>query len=120
MKKNILLIFAAAALLCTGCSLDEYPLNGPSTGSFPSTGEEARAGVLGAYKNLANNLQQAIKVRGITLFANATNLLTLTNYYQGYDPENTFTTSGDGVTTGSVANNYPLVKTYTFGVDIKF
>ena len=58
MKKNILLIFAAAALLCTGCSLDEYPLNGPSTGSFPSTGEEARAGVLGAYKNLANNLQQ--------------------------------------------------------------
>ena len=63
---------------------------------------------------------KAIKVRGITLFANATNLLTLTNYYQGYDPENTFTTSGDGVTTGSVANNYPLVKTYTFGVDIKF
>ncbi len=42
----------------TGCSLDEYPMNGPSTGSFPSTAAEAQAGVLGAYKNLANNLQQ--------------------------------------------------------------
>ena len=61
-----------------------------------------------------------IGVSKLTLFANATNLLTLTNYWQGYDPENMFTTSGDGVQAGATATNYPLVSTYTFGVDIKF
>lgn len=70
--------------------------------------------------NLPKRWVKAVGVRGVTLFANATNLLTISNYYQGYDPENCFTSSGDGVTTGAVANNYPLVKTYTFGVDIKF
>ena len=61
-----------------------------------------------------------IGVSKLTLFANATNLFTLTNYWQGYDPENMFTTSGDGVQAGATATNYPLVSTYTFGVDIKF
>lgn len=60
------------------------------------------------------------KISNLTLFANATNLFTLTNYWQGYDPENMFTTSGDGVQAGATATNYPLVSAYTFGVDIKF
>lgn len=60
------------------------------------------------------------KISNLTLFANATNLFTLTKYWQGYDPENMFTTSGDGVQAGATATNYPLVSTYTFGVDIKF
>lgn len=70
--------------------------------------------------SLPKKWMHKIKLHDITFFANGTNLLTLTPYYQGYDPENCFTNSGDGVTTGAVANNYPLVSTYTFGVDIKF
>ena len=59
-------------------------------------------------------------IGSLTLFANATNLFTLTKYWQGYDPENMFTTDADGVQAGASATNYPLVSTYTFGVDIKF
>lgn len=58
MKKNIFSAIIALAFVASACSLDEYPMNGPSTGSFPSSAEEAQAGVLGAYKNLANNEQQ--------------------------------------------------------------
>lgn len=69
--------------------------------------------------SLPSKWVKAIKMRDITLFANGENLFTVTNYYQGYDPENMYTNSGDGVATGS-ATNYPLVKTFTLGVDIKF
>lgn len=57
---------------------------------------------------------------GLMFFANATNLFTITNYYQGYDPENQYSGGTDGATTGAFASNYPLVKNYTFGVEIKF
>ena len=60
-----------------------------------------------------------IGLGGVMLFANAQNLLTLTNFYQGYDPEVNFSGDGDGVTLGS-ASNYPQVKTFTAGVEIKF
>lgn len=70
--------------------------------------------------SLPKKWMKAAKMKSVTIFANATNLLTFSRYYQGYDPENTFTGSGDGVVTGAVASNYPLVKTFTFGVDIKF
>lgn len=53
---NIFICMAIASAAVIGCSLDEYPLNGPSTGTFPSTAEEAQAGVLGAYKSVANNV----------------------------------------------------------------
>ena len=56
MKKIIIISFTLGVLL-TSCSLKESPLNGPSTGTFPSTGEEARAGLFSAYKSLANNVQ---------------------------------------------------------------
>lgn len=58
MKKNIILTIFVAAFAMTSCSLEENPLNGPSTGTFPSSAQEAQAGVLGAYKNLANSIQQ--------------------------------------------------------------
>lgn len=54
--KNILktILYSAITLSFSACSLDEFPLNGPSTGTFPSSGEEAEAGVLGAYKAISN------------------------------------------------------------------
>ena len=56
MKKTIILSFILGVLF-TSCSLNETPLNGPSTGTFPSTEEEVRAGLFSAYKSLANNVQ---------------------------------------------------------------
>src|SRR5690606_21768180 len=38
--------------LLTGCELDKFPLNGPTTGTFPATEEEALMGLYGAYKGL--------------------------------------------------------------------
>ena len=54
MKKYIISILLSAVML-SGCTLDREPLTGPSTGSFPASAEEAQAGVLAAYKSLANN-----------------------------------------------------------------
>ena len=58
MKKQIAYFAIAIASLLTGCSLDREPLTGPSTGTFPASFDEAQAGVLAAYKSLANNIQQ--------------------------------------------------------------
>ena len=56
MKKNIIFILISVLLL-TACdkALERYPLNGPSTGTFPASEEEALSGVLVSYKNLANS-----------------------------------------------------------------
>ncbi len=54
--KKIFISFMAAALVLSGCNeaLDRHPLNGPASGTFPSSEEEALAGVLAAYKGWAN------------------------------------------------------------------
>jgi len=57
MKKHLLLSLISVTLLFEACTLDRYPLTGPSTGTFPASEEEALAGLLAAYKNLANNVQ---------------------------------------------------------------
>ena len=57
MKKNILAILLSVVLL-SSCSLDREPLTGPSTGTFPASAEEAEAGLLAAYKSLANDVHQ--------------------------------------------------------------
>lgn len=55
MKKTFTFtIIALAATLAVSCSLDREYQNGPATGSFPASAEEARAGVLVSYKNLGN------------------------------------------------------------------
>lgn len=58
MKKYIAFFALATALFTAGCSLDRIPLTGPSTGTFPASFDEAQAGVLAAYKSLANNIEQ--------------------------------------------------------------
>ena len=58
MKKSLIYILFCTAMLCTGCSLDRFPLNGPSSGTFPASEEEAQAGVLSAYKSIANMQRQ--------------------------------------------------------------
>ena len=54
------------------------------------------------------------------VFVNAQNLFTITDFYQGFDPEVAYSGSGDGVELGAVAYNYPQVKVVTMGVELKF
>ena len=73
--------------------------------------------------SLPKKLVRKAGLGGVMFFVNGANLFTWTNFYQGFDPEVNF--SGDfdggnnGVTLGA-ANNYPQVKTFTGGVEIKF
>lgn len=50
--KKAFLGITLGSLLLTGCELDKFPLNGPTTGTFPATEEEALMGLYGAYKGL--------------------------------------------------------------------
>ncbi len=52
IKKIFLGITLLASFLFGGCELDRFPLNGPTTGTFPATQEEAVMGLYGAYKGL--------------------------------------------------------------------
>ncbi|MGL4853293.1 MAG: SusC/RagA family TonB-linked outer membrane protein [Phocaeicola sp.] len=49
-------------------------------------------------------------IKGLRLFANGNNLFTVSNLPLGMDPESP----------EELQNGYPLVKTYTFGVEVKF
>ena len=51
MKKILLYIVTIATAL--SCSLDRFYENGPSTGTYPSTPDEALSGLLACYKGLA-------------------------------------------------------------------
>ena len=53
MLKKIIYLIVSGSLLLSSCSLDREPLNGPSTGNFPASEEEAMAGLYAAYKGLS-------------------------------------------------------------------
>ena len=53
MLKKIFRLIVSGSLLLTGCSLDYEPMNGPSSGTFPASEEEAMAGLYAAYKGLS-------------------------------------------------------------------
>lgn len=67
-----------------------------------------------------------IGLKSALVYVNAQNLFTFTNFWQGYDPEVAYGADGtgdyDAVKMGgaSSANNYPQVKIYTIGLDLKF
>jgi len=73
----------------------------------------------GAYMRLKNlvigytlpkSLLKKMKIEHLRLFANGQNLFTIHNAYKGFDPENE-------VNSGSF---YPVMQTFTFGIDIRF
>ena len=53
MKKIAIIFIAVISVM--GCSLDRKPLNGPSTVGFPSSEDEAVAGIYAAYEAVAQN-----------------------------------------------------------------
>ena len=54
MKRKRFLQIALIGLLFMGCELDRIPLNGPTTGTFPASEEEATMGLYAAYKGLSS------------------------------------------------------------------
>lgn len=59
--------------------------------------------------NLSPNVLKKIHIEGLRIYANAENPLTFDHYRKGWDPE--INSSGDF---------YPILATYTFGVNLKF
>lgn len=66
---------------------------------------------------------QKLGLNGVYVYANAQNLFTFSNFWNGYDPEVGYGGDASGdfdvVSLGS-ANNYPQVKIISMGIDIKF
>ncbi|MFV0418701.1 MAG: SusC/RagA family TonB-linked outer membrane protein [Dysgonomonas sp.] len=60
---------------------------------------------------LPKKITTKLGIANARIYANGQNLFTKHNSYQGYDPENSFTSSG---------LYYPVMQTYTFGIDINF
>ena len=60
--------------------------------------------------SVPESLIRRYSVQHVRLYASAQNLFTFSDAYKGYDPENS-------VDSGSF---YPLMQTYTFGIDIRF
>lgn len=70
--------------------------------------------------NIPQVFVEKIGLRSAFIYINGQNVFTQTNFYQGYDPEINYNASAaEGVTLGS-GGFYPQVKTFTFGVDLKF
>lgn len=73
--------------------------------------------------NLPKTFLRKLKLSDVYIYGNAQNLLTISNFWKGFDPEVGYggDPSGDFdvVSLGS-ANNYPQVKVFSVGVDIKF
>ncbi|MFT4094037.1 MAG: TonB-dependent receptor [Niabella sp.] len=69
---------------------------------------------------LPGNFLKRTGLKGVFVYLNGQNVFTKTRFYQGYDPEINYNADAtDGVSLGD-GNYYPQVKTYTFGIDIKF
>ena len=73
--------------------------------------------------SLPDKWMKKIKMKSIYIYASGQNLFTFDKFWDGYDPEVGYggDSSGDFdvVSLGS-ANNYPQVRTFTFGLQIKF
>jgi len=61
----------------------------------------------------APKMLEKMHLAGLTVYASGRNLKTFTNWI-GWDPENNYQTRGSG----DFANNYPLARTFVFGVNV--
>lgn len=95
-----------------------YPrlaVNDRANNTQPSThwlvnGAYLRLKTLQLAYNLPSNLFKNKMIKGIRMFVNGNNLLTFSKMPTGMDPESPET----------LQSGYPLVRTYTFGAEIKF
>ena len=100
----------------------EYPILVPeanSSDNFVTSDKWVRNGAYMRVKNLIvgytlpKNWSNKIKIDNARVFVSGQNLFTISNFYKGYDPE-----VGYG---GSLGGEfYPIMQTFTFGLDLKF
>lgn len=69
-------------------------------------------------KILSDNFFGGGVISGLRLYASALNLFTITDY-SGYNPE-VSSNGGDAITAGEEFGNYPIAKTFTFGINVTF
>ncbi|WP_262247490.1 SusC/RagA family TonB-linked outer membrane protein [Parapedobacter soli] len=100
----------------------DYPILVPEANSadnFVRSDKWVRDASYGRLKNvmlgytLNNPFTKRMGVGSIRLYVSGQNLITLSNFYKGYDPEVSYGGSLGG-------EFYPIMKTYTFGLDLKF
>lgn len=100
----------------------EYPILVPEANSadnFVRSDKWVRNAAYGRLKNvvlgytLPKQFVQKLKMANVRLYVSGQNLFTLSNFYDGYDPEVTY----DGAVGGEF---YPIMKTYTFGLNVSF
>ena len=82
---------------------------------YLESGSYARLKSLELGYTLPESLLSKISIKSIRVYVQALNLFTVTKY-TGLDPE----LGGDDRAYGSDTGNYPLVKTYVFGLNINF
>ena len=62
---------------------------------------------------LPNSWTKKLNIGSLRVYASGQNLFTISNFYKGYDPEVAYS--------GSVGGEfYPIMQTFTFGIDLKF
>lgn len=100
----------------------EFPILVPEANSadnFVRSDKWVRNAAYGRLKNvvlgytLPKQLVQKWKLANVRMYISGQNLFTLSNFYDGYDPEVTY----DGAVGGEF---YPIMKTYTFGLNVSF
>jgi hypothetical protein len=64
---------------------------------------------------IPESVMSKIKVKSLRIYVQAVNLFTVTKF-SGLDPE----LGGDDRAFGADTGNYPLVKTYIFGLNLNF
>ena len=71
---------------------------------------------------LPRSLTRKMQIGSVRFYASGENLFTLSNYRKGWDPE--VGTDGDPADDGnSIVSSgayYPILRNYTFGVNVKF
>ena len=62
---------------------------------------------------LPKSVVRKLHIDNLRVYASAQNLFTISDFYKGYDPEVSYG--------GSVGGEfYPIMQTFTFGIDLKF
>lgn len=106
----------------------EYPILVPEANSadnFVRSDKWVRNAAYGRLKNVVlgytvpKQFAQKMKLANLRFYISGQNLLTLSNFYDGYDPEVGYETpnSNEGFIGGEF---YPIMQTYTFGLNVNF
>jgi TonB-linked SusC/RagA family outer membrane protein len=104
----------------------QYPILVPEANSadnFVKSDKWVRNAAYARLKNvvvgytLPKEFTQKLKIASLRVYLSGQNLFTVSNFYDGYDPEVDYGTPGTGTVGGEF---YPIMQTYTFGLNLSF